>query len=94
MDLLSEYDSVIKEAVEDWLNENEGYSLRRERIPDHYVLWLHEAAKIGAAAIIEDKVEGLLVDLDAAIEAAWLNGAHAWVRVNYPKHYTRFVHGE
>jgi hypothetical protein len=42
----------------------------------------------------EDKVEGLLSDLDAAIEVAWNRGAHDWVRVNYPKHYTRFVHGE
>lgn len=94
MDLLSEYDATMKEAVDDWLNENEGYSLRRERIPTHYVPWLHEAAKIGAAVIIEDKVEGLLADLDAAIEVAWKRGAHDWVRLNYPKHYTRFVYGK
>jgi hypothetical protein len=41
-----------------------------------------------------DKIEGLSADLDAAIEVAWKRGAHDWVRLNYPKHYTRFVHGE
>jgi hypothetical protein len=85
------YENGIKEAVDDWLNENEGFSLRRERMPEDSLPWLYEAAKIGAAVIIDDKVEGLLADLDAAIEVAWGHGAHDWVGMNYPEHYKKFV---
>lgn len=94
MDPLSKYDVAIEYAVDEWLGENEGFSLRAERIPDGALPWLYEAARVGAKLVIENDVEGLQADLDSAIRVAWVRGAHDWVRDNYPKHYERFVHGE
>lgn len=91
MGLHSDYETTVKEAVDEWLGEVEVYSLRSERMPEGSLPWLYEAAKIGAAVIIEDKVEGLLSDLDAAIEVAWKRGAYDWVQLNHPNHYQRFV---
>lgn len=36
-----------------------------------------------------DKIDGLMSDLDDAIETAFLRGAIEWTRLNYPKHYER-----
>jgi hypothetical protein len=38
-----------------------------------------------------DRAEGLEADLDSAVEVAFKRGATEWVRLNYPKHYTRFT---
>lgn len=94
MDVLENYTPDIREAVDKWLDEPEGFAIRCERMPDNSLEWLYEAAKIGASVIIEDKVDGLISDLDSAIEVAWNRGAYAWVRLNYPKHYERFTCGE
>lgn len=93
MDLLSEYDAEIKSAIDQWLGEIEVYSLRSERMPEGALPWLYEAAKIGATTIVEGKVEGLLSDLDAAIEVAWVHGAHDWVELNYPEHFKKLSKG-
>lgn len=38
-----------------------------------------------------DKIQGLEADLDSAVEVAWKRGATEWVRLNYPKHFTRLT---
>lgn len=76
MDLLREYDDQIRAAIDEWLSGNHGnFSIRREWIPAEMIEWVHEAAKVGAATIIEDKVEGLLSDINDAVEVAWKRAA-------------------
>ncbi len=94
MMLNDKYDKAVECAIDEWLNGGYGgFAVRRELIEPEMVSWLYSAAKIGANLVIEDKVEGLLADLDAAIEVAWKRGAHDWVRLNYPKHYEGFTCG-
>lgn len=40
----------VKTAVDDWLSETEGYSLRQERTPEGSLPWIYEAARVAAAA--------------------------------------------
>lgn len=38
---------------------------------------------------LEDRIDGLEVDLDSAVEIAYLRGATEWVRLHYPSRYER-----
>lgn len=39
---------------------------------------------------LTDKVDGLLSDLDSAVEVAFKRGATEWTRLNYPQMFSRF----
>ncbi len=38
---------------------------------------------------LTDKVDGLLSDLDSAVEVAYKRGATEWTRLNYPQMFAR-----
>lgn len=50
-----------------------------------------DAAPADKIIALFEKIEGLEADLDSAVEVAFKRGATEWVRLNYPKHYSRLA---